>query len=477
MEPAFHDRLTVPVLGRAAAAVSGRARAAGLSPRSGASAGSRRLHEMQRSLPVSALKAERVSKRYGSVVALDRVSLEVERGECVALIGESGSGKTTLLRCFNRLTDPDEGRVLVEGEDVAAAGPDRAPPAHRVRAAGRAGCSRTGGCAATSRWCPGSRGESDEPRRTGRSRLVGLDPEQFGERWPGELSGGQRQRVAVARALAAAPDGGAARRAVRRARRDHPGRPPGDLPDPSPRARAHRLLVTHDLHEAFLLADRVAVLRGGTDRAGRAARRAPDRPATAYVRELLRRARVLPVSAALLLLLALQAVSAAGGGGLEAVRRVVPAGRDVRAAAGGARHRGGAASRPGRHRDRVSRASAPGRSTSIPSTPAPGCWRFSASGPSPIRSEVFDRVAPRVPPALERALAAAARLREHVRDRGAAGDRRALPAAHAERPGAGGGPAPGRAHRRLHRPTRRTAGADPGVRAPVLARCARCCRR
>ena len=72
---------------------------------------------------MSALSAERVSKRYGDVVALDGVSLEVGSGECVALIGESGSGKTTLLRCFNRLTDPDEGRVLVDGVDVATVAP------------------------------------------------------------------------------------------------------------------------------------------------------------------------------------------------------------------------------------------------------------------------------------------------------------------------------------------------------------------
>ena len=61
------------------------------------------------------LRAENVTKRFGDVLALNQVSLSVGRGECVALVGESGSGKTTLLRCFNRLVDPDEGQVLVEG--------------------------------------------------------------------------------------------------------------------------------------------------------------------------------------------------------------------------------------------------------------------------------------------------------------------------------------------------------------------------
>src|SRR5690348_7880367 len=70
-----------------------------------------------------ALEARDVVKHYGSVVALAGVSLQVRRGESVALIGESGSGKTTLLRCFNRLTDPDAGAVRVDGMDVAAVDP------------------------------------------------------------------------------------------------------------------------------------------------------------------------------------------------------------------------------------------------------------------------------------------------------------------------------------------------------------------
>jgi len=86
--------------------------------------GSRRLHEMKAPAPrVSALAAERVSRRFGAVVALDGVSLEVGRGECLAVIGESGSGKTTLLRCFNRVNErygyvTTTGLIEIHGKNI-----------------------------------------------------------------------------------------------------------------------------------------------------------------------------------------------------------------------------------------------------------------------------------------------------------------------------------------------------------------------
>src|SRR3954469_3774236 len=64
------------------------------------------------------LRAERVTKRFGATIALDAVSVAVQRGTCLVLIGESGSGKTTLLRCFNRLIDPDAGQIVIDGSPV-----------------------------------------------------------------------------------------------------------------------------------------------------------------------------------------------------------------------------------------------------------------------------------------------------------------------------------------------------------------------
>ncbi|HEX6107386.1 MAG TPA: ATP-binding cassette domain-containing protein [Gemmatimonadales bacterium] len=241
---------------------------------------------------VAVLRAEGVSRRFGPVVALDRVTLEVERGECVALIGESGSGKTTLLRCFNRLTDPDEGRVLVDGRDAAALDP--------IALRRRIGyVPQDGGL--LPHWrvrrnvalVPWLRHDPEPSERADRAlHLVGLEPERYGDRWPGELSGGQRQRVAVARALAAQPDvvlldePFGALDAITRA----------DLQESFHRLRAElgftAVLVTHDLREAFLLASRIAVLRAGAvEQVARPADLAAS-PATPYVAELLRRARV-----------------------------------------------------------------------------------------------------------------------------------------------------------------------------------------
>ena len=240
-----------------------------------------------------ALAAREVSKRYDAVPALAGVSLEVRRGECVALIGESGSGKTTLLRCFNRLTDPDQGAVLVDGADVSAVDP--------VALRRRVGyVPQEGGL--LPHWrvrrnvalVPWLRGLDDGPALADRAlRLVGLEPAAVADRWPRELSGGQRQRVAVARALAARPDiilldePFGALDAITRA----------DLQatflDLRRELSLTALLVTHDLAEAFLLADRIAVMyRGRVEQIATPAELRAA-PATDYVRALLGRARVL----------------------------------------------------------------------------------------------------------------------------------------------------------------------------------------
>ena len=239
-----------------------------------------------------ALSASDLSKRFGAVVALDGVSLQVRRGECLALIGESGSGKTTLLRCFNRMTDPDAGRVAIDGADAATIDP--------IALRRRVGyVPQDGGL--LPHWrvrrnvslVPWLRGMPDQDARADRALgLVGLDPDDFALRKPRELSGGQRQRVAVARALAAEPDvilldePFGALDAITRS----------DLQETFLHLRGAlhftALLVTHDLHEAMLLADRVAVMRRGRiEQIGRP-EELRDAPATDYVRELLQRARV-----------------------------------------------------------------------------------------------------------------------------------------------------------------------------------------
>jgi osmoprotectant transport system ATP-binding protein len=240
----------------------------------------------------AALQAIGVVKRFGRVTALDRVSLDVGAGECVALIGESGSGKSTLLRCFNRLTQPDEGRVVVAGSDASTTDPVRLRrtigyvpqdggllPHWRVRR--------------NVALVPWLRGEDDAQIKADHAlELVGLSPADFAERWPRDLSGGQRQRVAVARALAHRPDvvlldePFGALDAITRA----------DLQSTFLEVRRElgftAVLVTHDIAEAFLLADRVAVLRAGRVEQVDPPGRLRSAPATPYVAELLRRARV-----------------------------------------------------------------------------------------------------------------------------------------------------------------------------------------
>jgi osmoprotectant transport system ATP-binding protein len=239
------------------------------------------------------LRAEQVSKHFGAVKALDGISLDVCRGECVALIGESGSGKSTLLRCFNRLTDPDSGRVFIDGADAASLDPIalRRRIGYVPQEGGLLPHWRVRRNVALVPWL---QSQADATERAERALiLVGLDTAGLADRWPADLSGGQRQRVAVARALAAEPsvilldEPFGALDAITRA----------DLQNTFRRLRdaleITALLVTHDLQEAVLLADRIAVVREGRLEQFAPPSELVRSPDTDYVRELLRRARAI----------------------------------------------------------------------------------------------------------------------------------------------------------------------------------------
>jgi len=243
-----------------------------------------------------ALSAEALVKRFDRTTALDGVSLEVAEGECVALVGESGSGKTTLLRSFNGLVAPDEGRILVGGRDIRELDVVelRRQIGYVPQDGGLLPHWRVGRNVEMVPRLQGADGDA-RVKADASLRLVGLDPSAFRERWPSDLSGGQRQRVAIARALAARPtlllldEPFGALDAITRA----------DLQEGFAALRASGaagpmtcVLVTHDLHEAFLLADRIAVLRRGRLEQVGSPSRLLDVPASDYVRELLSRARV-----------------------------------------------------------------------------------------------------------------------------------------------------------------------------------------
>ena len=209
-----------------------------------------------------ALEFRDVTKLYGAVTAVDGVTVALDRGQFVALVGASGSGKSTLLKTVNRLVVPSAGSVLFEGEDVG--GMRRVHLRRRIgyvfQGIGLFPHMRVGENIAIG---PRIAGEPLASARIGELlELVELDP-QLAARMPDALSGGQRQRVGVARALAGNPP---------LLLMDEPF---GAL-DPITRAALgervrilHRdlglttVMVTHDMAEALLLADRVLVMDAG----------------------------------------------------------------------------------------------------------------------------------------------------------------------------------------------------------------------
>ena len=155
------------------------------------------------------IRLEHVTKRYPGQdrPAVDDVSLDIPAGETVMFVGPSGCGKTTLLKMINRLIEPTSGRIHLGDEDVTNQDPDRLR--RRIGYVIQAGGLFPHMTVATNIGMVPRMLGWEKQRVTERIDelldLVGLDPDEYRDRYPKELSGGQQQRVGVARALAADP--------------------------------------------------------------------------------------------------------------------------------------------------------------------------------------------------------------------------------------------------------------------------------
>jgi putative spermidine/putrescine transport system ATP-binding protein len=240
---------------------------------------------------IESVRLEGITKRFDRVVAVDRVSLVVRRGEFVCLLGPSGCGKTTTLRMIAGFVEPDEGRIAIDGEDVTDRPPNRrdigmvyqsyALFPHmtvfdnvafglRMRGIGRA-----------------QRGERV------RQALALVDLAGLEERRPAQLSGGQQQRVALARAIVIQPSVLLLDEPLSNLDAKLRQRMQLELRALQRRVGITTIHVTHDQEEALTLADTVVILnRGAVEQVG-SPQDVYARPRSAFVGDFLGRANFL----------------------------------------------------------------------------------------------------------------------------------------------------------------------------------------
>jgi thiamine transport system ATP-binding protein len=207
------------------------------------------------------LRVEEATVRFGGVAALERVTLEVDEGEVLAVLGPSGSGKSTLLRVVAGLLRPDAGRVLLAGRDATSVPPHRRGVGVVFQDQALFDHRDVRGNVAFGLRMQGAPREEIARRVTELLELVGLAG--FERRSLATLSGGERQRVALARALAPEPRVLLLDEPLGSLDRPLRERLLGDLERIFDTLGVTALYVTHDLAEAFALGDRVAVLRRG----------------------------------------------------------------------------------------------------------------------------------------------------------------------------------------------------------------------
>ena len=205
------------------------------------------------------------SEQEDGFFAVNDLSATVRDGELITILGSSGCGKTTLLKMTNRLYEPDGGSILLFGEDIQKQDPVRLrrKMGYVIQQAGLFPHMTVEDNISVIPWLLKWEPARCHDRVTELLDLVGLEPDQYRNRYPSQLSGGQQQRVGLARALATKPrimlldEPFGAVDAITR------------LNLQNELLRIHRetggtfLFVTHDIHEAFRLGNRVMIMNAG----------------------------------------------------------------------------------------------------------------------------------------------------------------------------------------------------------------------
>lgn len=231
------------------------------------------------------LSIDAVSKRFGAVTAVDRVSIEIREREFFALLGPSGCGKTTLLRLLAGFETPSAGRILLNGADIAPLPPNKRPVNLMFQSYALFPHMTARGNIAYGLEMEGLR--RDEIRNRVDAIIATTRLDGLAERKPDQLSGGQKQRVALARALVKRPRVllldeplGALDKKLREAMQIELKRLQAEV-------GITFVMVTHDQEEALVMADRMAVLRDGRLLQCETPRAIYERPADRFVAEFI----------------------------------------------------------------------------------------------------------------------------------------------------------------------------------------------